>query len=165
MSDSDPPTRPVDADEAERQAAVDRLDVAGCRADPELVRIARQVADRYGVPIAAISLISGDRQLLVARCGTDLWEAARADSFCADAIARPGEPLLVADAAADPRYVNKPAVTGTPGLRFYAGMPIVDRGGYPLGALCIADTEPHHDLPDLSTLMVMAHEVERRLGQ
>jgi GAF domain-containing protein len=150
--------------EADRQSAVDRVEVSRLRSDPELVRIAREAALHYGMPIAAISLLSRDRQLLVARCGTELWETARADSFCTVAIQRPGEPLLVADACADPRFAERASVTGPPFIRFYAGMPIVDRGGYALGALCIADTEPHHERADLSSLMMMAHEVERRLG-
>jgi len=150
--------------EANRQEAVDRNDLVRARADAHLVRIAQQAAERYRVPIAAISLLSRERQLLVARCGTAVWETTRADSFCTHAIKRPGEPLLVEDATRDPRFAAKASVTGPPFVRFYAGMPIVDRGGYPVGALCIADTEPHPGRADLSSLMMMAHEVERRLG-
>lgn len=149
--------------EEERQRAVDRVDTRRARADGELARIVTRAAALYGMPIAAVTIISGESQLLIAQNGSDLWEVRRDQSFCAEAIKRPGESMVVDDAAADPRFAAVALVTGPPHIRFYAGVPIVDRGGYAVGALCIADTKVQPVRPDLTALMMMAHEVERRV--
>ena len=150
-------------DEERRQRAVDRVDVRRIRVDAELARIVRRAANCYGVPIAGVTIISGERQLVIVQNGSGLLEVTRDQSFCAEAIKRPGESMVVDDAAADPRFASAALVKGPPFIRFYAGVPIVDRGGYALGALCIADTALQPGRPDLTALMMMAHEVERRI--
>lgn len=152
-------------DEPARQIAVERIDVGRMRTDRDLTRIVERAAELYDMPIAAITIITGDRQVVIARRGTEILETPREQSFCTEAINRPGEPMVVEDAAADPRFASKATVKGPPHIRFYAGVPIVDRGGYALGALCIADTRMRPSRPDLTALMMMAHEVERRMAQ
>ena len=46
------------------------------------------------------------------------------------------------DASRDPRFASNPFVLDEHHLRLYAGAPIFDGGGLPLGALCVCDAEP-----------------------
>ncbi|MEG8039651.1 GAF domain-containing protein [Sphingomonas sp. LR60] len=151
----------IAVDETARQAAVDRLDLPSKRWDERLQRIAERAADIAKTPIGAISVVDRARQWMIAKRGPVDDEVPRALSFCATAIQRPGETMVVPDAALDPRFASNPFVTGSPPIRFYVGIPLVDRAGYPLGALCVVDHEPHHQLPDLYDLSALAREAER----
>lgn len=48
----------------------------------------------------------------------------------------------VVDARADARFAANPLVTGEPHVRFYAGTPILDDEGVPVGTVCVVDTVP-----------------------
>ncbi|MEH3048137.1 GAF domain-containing protein [Sphingomonas adhaesiva] len=152
---------PLPFDEAARQRAVDASGVTRRAANPELQRIVEQAASLAGAPIAAVSVIDRSRQWFAARVGIDDSERPRSESFCAFAILRPGEPLIVSDATLDPRFSHNPAVLGLPHVRFYAGIPLVDRAGFALGALCVADTRPRHEAFDAYDLSHLAREAER----
>ncbi|MGK5052744.1 GAF domain-containing protein [Janthinobacterium sp. RB2P8] len=70
------------------------------------------------------------KQHAPARCADD-WE-----------IIWPHRILAHPDALLDPRFQNNPPVTGELYIRFYAGFPLKDRDGYPIGALYILDRGP-----------------------
>lgn len=50
------------------------------------------------------------------------------------------EILSVEDLSKDPRFSGHPTVTSRPHLRFYAGAPMLSRGGHCLGILTLGDT-------------------------
>lgn len=150
-------------DEAGRQQAVDQSGAAQVGRNSELDAIVGELSGIYEMPLAAVSIISQNRQIVIASTGTSIEETPRSAAFCAVAIHRPGEPLVVRNAATDPRFSTYPTVTGEPFVRFYAGMPIVSRDGYPLGALCMVDTRPRHEEIDVTRLLILAHQAERLL--
>jgi len=153
----------VEQQERLREDAVIRSGALRQARDPELASIVAFTAAKYRMPFGGLSIITGRRQVLIASFGTDIVETPREASFCQFTIQRPGEPLIVPDAAEDPRFAKLPPVTGLPAVRFYAGVSVLDRNGYALGALCIADQQPHRDTFDPTDLMIRAHEVERIL--
>jgi GAF domain-containing protein len=118
--------------------ALGLLDTAPEREFDDIVEIARAL---FGVPIAYVSLIDAHRQWFKARAGLDASETPREVSFCGHAIHR-DEPLVVLDAAEDPRFHDNPLVTGGPQFRFYAGAPLRLPGGHRIGTLCAIAPEP-----------------------
>nr|WP_312970595.1 EAL domain-containing protein [Pseudomonas sp.] len=104
----------------------------------EVVKIA---ALYFKTPICLITILDRKRQWFRARVGTDLQETPRADSFCAYSVAI-GDSVEVCDAQQDERFRCNPLVTGEPGIRYYAGVPLVLDGGLVLGNLCVIDTQP-----------------------
>ena len=154
-----PPDLPTN--EAQRQQAVERSGVLQRRKNPALQRVVDEAADYFQTPIAAITIVDRDRQWFAVSTGLDAQETPRAVSFCAHAIHRPTEPLVVRDARRDPRFAGNPMVIFAPHIRFYAGVPLIDRQGYALGALCVIDSKPRTEPPNLFELSLLAREAER----
>ena len=154
---------PRGAAEAARLGAVDRLDLSRRTDAAPFQALVRQAADIIGAPIAAISIIDRNRQWFVAEKGLDTDETPRAVSFCAHAINGEG-PMIVNDAALDPRFGGNPLVRGDPNLRFYAGAPLISADGQKLGALCVIDTRPRELSAEQATqLTALAAQVSREL--
>ncbi|WP_056620985.1 MULTISPECIES: GAF domain-containing protein [unclassified Sphingomonas] len=152
---------PVVANEMRRQAAVDRTGILRRGNNPALQSIVEDAARLAKAPIAAITIIDRARQWFAARVGLDNEEGPRSEAFCAHTILKPGEPLIVLDTLEDIRFATNPAVVTTPHIRFYAGIPLVNRAGYALGALCVADTKPRPDAFDIYALSHLARTAER----
>lgn len=131
---------PVPANEAERQAALDRLEVLDTPADPCLDAITRLARELFGVKTALISLVDRERQWFKSRQGLDVAETSRDISYCSYAVLA-DMPLLIEDSETDPRFAGTDLAKSNPGARFYAGWPLHDVSGMPLGTLCLAD--PH----------------------
>jgi two-component system sensor histidine kinase/response regulator len=94
-------------------------------------------------PVAVIALIDRDRVFLKSRKGLEVREGRRDDSVCTHTILQDGL-LEIPDLAADPRFAQNPYVIGEPHLRFYAGVPLINKEGFALGTLCVSDYEPRH---------------------
>ena len=123
----------------------------------------------FSVPFAAISIVDRNRTWFKSAFGfTGLQEIPREDSPCSSAITS-GEAYIVEDAPEDVRLRYQVYVTGTLGLRFYVGMPLVSSDGNKLGVLCVCDTVAHAADPDkvavLSDLAkIVVDELELRLA-
>ncbi|MEL7561376.1 sensor domain-containing phosphodiesterase [Stutzerimonas chloritidismutans] len=132
---------PIPINEAQRQLQVTQLCRLDTAPDEVFEHIVSMVAEYFQAPIALISIVDEQRQWFTARVGLLAQETPREDSFCAYAILA-NEPFQVLDAAQDARFQDNPLVTGEPGIRFYAGMPLITPEGLGLGSLCIIDTQP-----------------------
>ncbi len=133
---------PTPIDEADRLQALASYEILDTLPDPRFDVFARIAADLYGVPISLISLVDEHRQWFKAGVGLYDTETPREMAFCAHAILAPSEVMVVEDALQDARFTDNVLVAGSPGIRFYAGAPIVSPEGHALGTLCIIDRAP-----------------------
>ncbi|HSV70460.1 MAG TPA: PAS domain S-box protein [Methylibium sp.] len=133
---------PLPDDEAQRLHLLHELRILDTGSDPALVALARLVCSYTGWPIGGISLVDAARQWFPAMEGLPgVHETPRDIAFCAYTILGDG-PLEVPDATIDRRFADNPLVTGAPGLRAYAAMPVVV-DGLRIGTVCAMDRRPH----------------------
>ncbi|MFK7768162.1 MAG: PAS domain S-box protein [Mariniblastus sp.] len=128
--------------ERARINALERYGILDTPPDAVFDSITQATANACEMPVALISLIDRNRQWFKSCVGLDVNETTRDVAFCAHAINNPTQLLEVEDATKDPRFSENPLVTGEPGIRFYAGMPLVTPDGLALGSLCIIDFKP-----------------------
>ncbi|WP_084596333.1 bifunctional diguanylate cyclase/phosphodiesterase [Elioraea tepidiphila] len=154
------PPAPLPPDEFERLTALRALEILDTPADERFDVFTRLAARAAGTPMAALSLLDADRQVLISTVGLAEREMPRDISLCGYTILTPDRPLVVPDATRDPRFADNPMVAGPPGIRFYAGMPVRGPSGHALGALCVADLSPRILPPEvMDTLADLARGV------
>ncbi len=144
------------------------------RASEAFDRITRMAASLLQVPMAAISIVDESRQWFKSRVGIDEAETARNDSFCTHTI-EASSVLVVEDALDDARFADSRLVTGAPGIRFYAGVPLQLPSGHTLGSLCVIDTQPRklgaqeekllRDLAALTMAQIDLHQMAGRVNE
>lgn len=144
------------------------LDTAPEAAFDDLTALAARLCE---TPIALVSLLDESRQWFKSSVGLEAKETHRDLAFCAHAILHDA-PLIIPDATQDERTRDNALVTGDPGIRFYAGIPLCTNDGLALGTLCVIDTKPRkiagQQLADLRALARQAAsqlELRRNLHQ
>lgn len=153
---------PIPFNESERLRAVIETCLLDTPADARFDDVTALAALCLDAPISAVSLIDQHRQWFKSIRGVVATETSRHDAFCSYTILS-REPLIVMDASRDVRFQHNPMVVGSPGVRFYAGVPIRSPDGLPIGALCVADTVPRERVSPvaISILEELAQTIER----
>ncbi|HGL6715643.1 sensor domain-containing diguanylate cyclase [Burkholderia contaminans] len=155
---------PKPADEAARLDTLHSLSILDTPPEERFDRLTRLARRLFDVPIALVSLVDDDRQWFKSHAGLDVTQTSRDVSFCAHALLE-GNTMVIQDALNDNRFHDNPLVTGTPGIRFYAGRPLAAPNGAPIGTLCLIDTRPRALEPDeLALLGDLAHMTEREIA-
>lgn len=147
--------------EKRRLAALIRLGLLDTPPEERFERLTRISRQHYQVSTALFTVLDHDRQWFKSKQGLDVTETPRSVAFCDHAI-RQDQIFVVEDASRDPRFRNNPLVLDSPHIRFYAGLPVREPGGFKIGTLCIIDDKPRQfsekDLEVLRTLATMVEE-------
>jgi diguanylate cyclase (GGDEF)-like protein len=166
---------PIPENESQRLKAVKSYEILDTPPEVDFDTLTRVATQAIGTPAGVIGLMDANRLWFKSQLGLGVPQLDRQIAFCAHALMKPGEALIVEDLQQDPRFKDNPLVTQTPHLRFYAGAPLIDRDGFALGTIAVVDTHPRNFtqtqvelLRDLSTLVITALENRQRarlLGQ
>jgi signal transduction histidine kinase len=140
----------IPANEQERLQALREYELLDSESEKEFDEIVSLASFICQTPISTITLIDEHRQWFKAQVGLANRETPRDVAFCAFAILQP-EITIVNDATLDKRFRENPLVTGSPDIRFYAGLPLTTPEGFNLGTICVIDTRPR-DLTDEQNL-------------
>ena len=135
------PPRDSEAYESARRLALKEYCILDSPPERQFDDIARLAGLACRAPIALITFLDGEREWCKAAIGIERVSWPREISFGVHTVA--GSDLLRAgNATNDPRFAAFPLVTGGPGVRFYAGIPLISPSGVAVGALCVMDTKP-----------------------
>ncbi|CAM3589713.1 sensor domain-containing diguanylate cyclase [Rahnella bruchi] len=157
-------TPEMPADEAKRLHALRAYNLLDTPPEERFDRLTRLARRLFDVPIALVSLVDVNRQWFKSCQGLAVTETSRDVSFCAHAILD-NEIMLVPNTLSDERFYDNPLVTGDPGIRFYAGCPLIVPNGSSLGTLCLIDVKPR-DMGDdeRQLLRDLAKMAEQEIG-
>ncbi|MCX2430736.1 ATP-binding protein [Pedobacter sp. GR22-10] len=131
---------PQPANEIERLKALQSYHILDTLSEREFDDLTELSSIICNSPIALVSLVDEKRQWFKSRKGLDVTETHRDYSFCAHAIQDPYELMEIEDAKKDVRFMHNPLVTGQPYIAFYAGVPLINEEGFPIGSLCVIDS-------------------------
>ena len=160
---------PRPENEPERLEALKRYRILDTPPEQPFEDLALLASHICGTPVALVSLVDADRQWFKARVNVEKAETPRDVAFCAHAILGK-DVFVVPDAKADRRFAENPMVAGDPGIRFYAGAPLITSDGFAVGTICVMDRKPRTltteqtaALRALSRQAVAQLELSRRL--
>jgi PAS domain S-box-containing protein len=128
-----------------RLAAVARTALLDTPPEEGFDRLTRMAARLLGAPVSLITLVADDRQFFKSAMGLpEPWASRRSAptsySFCRQ-VAVSGEPLIVEDTRRHPVLRTDPAVREF-GWIAYAGVPLITRDGWVVGAFSVVDGMP-----------------------
>jgi signal transduction histidine kinase len=127
-------------EEARRLRVLEDYKILDTQDESDFDEITKLASEICNTPISLISFIDSNRQWFKSTYGISIKETPRNVSFCAHAIK--GDSLFVVEnATEDDRFKNFSLVTGDPNIVFYAGIPLTDKDGYSMGALCVIDNK------------------------
>lgn len=151
--------------EGPRLAALYQYRVLDTPPDGALDDVTFLTAQLCDVPLVAVAFLDADRVWYKAHIGLERLELPRERAFTSRLLELP-DLFIVPDAAADERFAAHPLVTGTPNVRFYAGVPLMTADRHLLGALEIMDRRPRQLQPrHIAGLRALARRVMARLEE
>lgn len=153
----------MDSDEQARLSELRSYDILDSPTEADYEHFVDFVSRLCKTPAAIVTLVDEHRQWFKAVKGLEFRESLREVSFCAHVV-QSQAPMIVHDTLTDPRFRANPFVIRLPGLRFYAGVPIISPRGFVLGSVAVLDFEPRTLEPaQLAGLEIVAEQVMAKL--
>jgi diguanylate cyclase (GGDEF)-like protein len=160
---------PFASDERGRLFALQELRLLDTEPEARFDRVVQLAARLSGAPIGIMSVVDERRVFMKStygaeQAGVQLGQPLRDYWFCSHVVAS-GEPLVVANARADPRFRSILLVTAEPGLCSYAGVPFRAPGGEIMGAMAVLDVvERDYPASEIAALADLAKLIEAELS-
>jgi PAS domain S-box-containing protein len=151
-----------------RLAALRQSNLLDTPAEEAFDRLVRQATHMLEVPIALVSLLEEDRQVLKASVGLpEPWASARqtplSDALCQQLLVTQ-QPLVIPDTRRDPLTRDNEFLLAH-GVAAYLAIPLIVAGQV-LGWLCVADRQPRNWTADqVATLTELAAPALTQLQQ
>lgn len=143
---------PVSDFEEQKQEVLQRYKILTDTKVADTSQIAKMASVAFDVPIVFVSLNQRYRKWFDARVGIHPDEARAVEDFCS--LAQLCQTVfIVEDVQSEPYFAGEKAVTGAPGIRFFAGAPLHNPGGQRFGTLCLMDKRPRHFTEREETLL------------
>ena len=98
-------------------------------------------------PLGAISIVDNEREWIRSTHGFDSKQFKLSPALTAETIREQEPCFVIPDATQDERFAKKPLVIGDPHIRFYAGVPMLNAQGVPLGIFSVMDRKPRQLTP------------------
>ena len=128
--------------------------------------LTKEAIEKLHAPISVLSILDSNREWFKSCQGLDAKEGERAISFCGHALLA-DDIFIVPDTLKDPRFADNPMVTGSPFIRFYAGVALIDHvTNQPVGVFCIKDRIPRTlSTEEIAILLDLAKRAEDELNK
>ncbi|MEE8238271.1 MAG: sensor domain-containing diguanylate cyclase [Gammaproteobacteria bacterium] len=144
-------------------ASIHTIDIFYTPIEERFERITRLATRVLGVPVAAVTLLSNQKQWFKSVFGWTVSELPLEDSLCA-VVAPENQVCVVPDTESDARFADHPLVTKRPKFRFYASYPLHDTNGLSVGTFCVFDRKPKQfSSADMESLHDLGEMAQREL--
>ncbi len=164
MSADEAPTKPklsLASPQTLRLASLHKLDLFYTPLEKRFERITRIARRLLNVQVAAVTILSHNKQWFKSVSGWTISELPLEKSLCVTTV-EDNRLTVVADTTADKRFADHPLVIGGPKFKFYAGYPLRDEDGVTAATFCVFDSEPREfsseDIQSLRDLGQMAQQ-------
>ncbi|WP_374445284.1 response regulator [Epilithonimonas sp.] len=131
---------PIPANEQGRLDKLDFLDLLNLGKDSQFDVFVETACLISNCPSSLIAIMRKDEQMIQSCVGLSIDTVDRKNTLCQYAIAS-GEVIVINDTLLDDRSSENPLILEG-GIRFYAGVPIIDDAGFALGTICVIDYVP-----------------------
>lgn len=153
---------PVPDNEKGRIKKLELFDLLSLPKDPQLDVFAETACMVTGCSNALIAIMESETQIIQSCIGISLDSVERKNTVCQYSVAS-GEVVIINDTLLDERSSGNPLILAG-GIRFYAGVPLIDDEGFALGTLCVFDYEPRSlSETQISTLTKIGEAVTKIL--
>ena len=123
-----------------KKALIEKYRLRNDEYDNILDQFIHSIAEIFDVPIAFLGVAEENTQWFKAKHGISTTEVPLNNSLC-QLVITADDTICIEDTLSDLRSKDKPAVTGEPFIRFYAGVPFRLQD-ITVGSVCLVDTKP-----------------------
>ncbi len=131
---------PVPGNEKDRIKKLELFDLLNLPKDPQLDIFAETACLVTDCPSSLVAIMESDIQTVQSCIGISLDTVERENTLCQYSIAS-GDVVVIHDTLEDSRSASNSLMLQA-GIRFYAGIPLIDDEGFTLGTLCVIDYKP-----------------------
>jgi lysophospholipase L1-like esterase len=157
------PRSPLVDKEWEWSGAAPIIEAARHGGEVELRRLTEKAQKSFGVELAVVSLVDGDRSYHATTTDVMPLSVPLELSFCKYTV-ESDQPVIIPETGRDPRFIDNPLVDVS-FINFYAGYPLHASDGRVIGSFCLQGSRPRREstiaIDLLRQLALEAEEVLR----